>query len=103
MEPMDISQLNEAEETILEPGGEIFFVLEDDSVVGTCAMVPHGVGCYELAKMAVVPQSQGKGYGVALMMTAMAWARQKGAKQILILSNTLLNPAISLYKKHGFE
>src|SRR6185312_14670310 len=33
---------------------------------------------------------------------AEAWAREQGAAEILILSNTVLAPAIALYKKHGY-
>jgi GNAT superfamily N-acetyltransferase len=103
IEEMDLRQLNEAKSLILDAGGEIFFVVENGEAVGTCAMVPHGPGCYELAKMAVAPSARGKGYGDALMERCVDWAREKGAKRILILSNTVLTPAITLYRKHGFR
>jgi GNAT superfamily N-acetyltransferase len=103
LEPMDLMQLEDAEEVILSRGGEIFFVLEDDRVVGTCAMVPHGQNEYELAKMAVQSDARGKGFGDLLMIHAIEWARSKRAHAILILSNTVLKPAISLYLKHGAQ
>jgi GNAT superfamily N-acetyltransferase len=103
IEPMDIAQLQDAQKSILDPGGEIFFVIEDDEAVGTCAMVPHGPGCFELAKMAVNPSTRGKGYGDLLMKTAIAWARRKSAERIILLSNTVLTPAITLYNKYGFK
>ena len=103
LEPMDLVQLENPQESILNLGGEIFFVLEEGAAVGTCAMVPHGPDCYELAKMAVSPKKRGKGYGDQLMRAAINWAKEKKAKRIMILSNTILEPAIALYLKHGFQ
>lgn len=103
VETMDLYQLENPEETILKPGGEIFFILENGCAVGTCAMVPHHHPKFELAKMAVSPQVRGKGYGDLLMRAVKDWAKARGAKSILILSNTVLAPAIALYKKHGAQ
>jgi GNAT superfamily N-acetyltransferase len=103
LEGTDLAQLESPYESILKPGGEIFFVLENDEAVGTCAMVPHGPGEYELAKMAVAPATRGKGYGDVLMRTCLAWAKEKGATSVTLLSNTVLEPAIALYLKHGFQ
>lgn len=109
VEPMDTYQLDNCEETIISKGGEIFFILEGDKAVGTCAMLPYSVppyvngDTYELAKMAVAPGTQGKGYGNILMEVAIAWAKEKNAAQVILHSNTSLTPAITLYKKHGFE
>ncbi len=103
VEPMDLKQLEQPYESILAPGGEIFFVRDDGRPVGTCAMVPHGDNSFELAKMAVSPPMRGRGIGDMLMAVAIAWAKSKGATSITLLSNTVLEAAISLYKKHGFE
>ena len=103
IEPMDMKQLEQPYESILAPGGEIFFILENERAIGTCAMVPNAKDSYELAKMAVAPESRGRGLGDILMKVAIAWARAKNAQTITILSNTVLIPAIELYKKHGFE
>lgn len=99
---MDLYQLENPETTIIKEGGEIFFCLDNGKVMGTCAVIPHG-GVYELIKMAVDPSSQGKGYGRMLMDAAVKYCKDKGAPEIHILSNTVLTPAISLYKKSGFE
>jgi GNAT superfamily N-acetyltransferase len=103
VERNDLEQLERLEQTILEPGGEIFFVVEAGLAVGTCAMVPHGLQSYEIAKMAVSDEAKGRGYGDLLMEACIAWAVSKSAKKITILSNTVLEPAIRLYRKHGFE
>lgn len=103
VEKTDLAQLERLEETILQPGGEIFFVIAAGQAVGTCAMVPHGERCYEIAKMAVADAAKGRGYGDLLMEKCIAWAIERDAREITILSNTVLKPAIRLYKKHGFE
>jgi GNAT superfamily N-acetyltransferase len=87
---------------IIEPGGAIFFVVEDGQVQGTCAVLPHEPGVYEIAKMAVAPAARGKGFGDLLMDASVDFARQVGARRVVIVSNTVLTPAIRLYEKHGF-
>lgn len=103
VERNDLEQLERLEDTILKVGGEIFFVVEEGRAVGTCAMVPHGQNSYEIAKMAVADEAKGRGHGDRLMEACIAWAAAKGASEITILSNTVLEPAIRLYRKHGFE
>lgn len=103
IETQDVDQLSNPEKYILQPGGEIFFVLEDGIPLGTCAMIPHGENCFELAKMAVAPQVQGKGYGTILMSAAIDWAKTQSADSVVLYSNTKLTPAIRLYEKFGFR
>ncbi len=94
----------------IEPGGEIFFLLERGIVVGTVAMVPkapkeklpHAPRVYELAKMAVRPDCRGKGYGGKLMRACVDYAVQQGADEILLVTNDALGPALGLYRRAGF-
>jgi putative acetyltransferase len=89
--------------SIIQPGGQIFFVVESRRVLGTCAVILHEPGVYEIAKMAVSPDARGKGYADLLMDATMEFARRAGAHKIVIVSNTVLAPAIRLYEKHGFS
>jgi N-acetylglutamate synthase-like GNAT family acetyltransferase len=103
LEEMDLKQLEDPFESIIKPGGEIFVIESADGhVVGVCAMIPHEKNSYELAKMAVSPIVRGQGVGDFLMETVIQWAQKQNASSIMLLSNTKLEPAISLYKKHGF-
>jgi N-acetylglutamate synthase-like GNAT family acetyltransferase len=88
---------------IVEPGGQIFFVLSDGKVLGTCAVIRLNDQVYELAKMAVSSESRGRGYGDLLMASAINFSKEAGAERLILLSNTLLKPAIALYEKHGFR
>ncbi len=103
VEEFDKKHLNNPREYMIEPGGEIYFVVEDGKVKGACALILHEEGVYEIAKMAVDADSRGNGYGNLLMEASIEGAREKGADKILIVSNTILEPAINLYKKYGFQ
>jgi len=88
---------------IVKPGGQIFFVIAAEEVVGTCAVVRHNARVFELAKMAVSPNAQGRGYGNQLMKAAIEFARNAGADTLVLLTNSNLGPALRLYENHGFK
>jgi putative acetyltransferase len=87
---------------ILAQGGQVFFVLEGTRVQGTCAVIRHGTDECEIAKMAVAPAARGRGFGDLLMETAIRFATEAAARRVIIVSNTVLEPALRLYEKHGF-
>lgn len=103
VEAMDVKHLQAPEENIIAKGGEIFFVVENQCVKGTCALVNHGLSTYEIAKMAVNKNDRGRGFGRLLIKAALDCAREKGGQKVIVVSNTLLEPAINLYKKYGFK
>jgi N-acetylglutamate synthase-like GNAT family acetyltransferase len=87
---------------IVSDGGHIISLVEEGRVVGVCALFKDGADTFELARMAVDPADHGKGYSNILMGAALDRAREKGAKKVYLVSNTILAPAIALYRKHGF-
>jgi len=102
LEPPDLEVFQNPARLIVEPGGEVFFVVDEGGVQGTCAVMPHGPDAFELAKMAVSEEARGQGYGDLLMEAAIAFARRAGARRLMLVSNTALGPALRLYRKHGF-
>jgi putative acetyltransferase len=102
LEDADRELLSDPEATILANGGQIFFVLDDGEVQGTCAVLRHAAHECEIAKMAVAQAARGRGFGDLLMRAAIRFAADAGARRIVIVSNTVLEPAIRLYRKHGF-
>ena len=88
---------------IVSDGGHIISLVENGCVVGVCALFKVSEDRYELARMAVEPGERGKGYGETLITAALSLARDKGASSIYLNSNTVLAPAIALYRKHGFK
>jgi len=102
LEPADREILGDPRRTILDPGGQVFFVLDRGEVQGTCAVLRHSADECEIAKMAVAPAARGRGYGDLLMEASLAFAREINSRRVVIVSNTELSPAIRLYRKHGF-
>ncbi|HNF43638.1 MAG TPA: hypothetical protein PLT49_08220, partial [Ferruginibacter sp.] len=52
-EEYDLAILNDPRDTVINKGGAIFLVLEDDSVIGTAGIARVSDTQYELIKMAV--------------------------------------------------
>jgi ribosomal protein S18 acetylase RimI-like enzyme len=102
LEDADRAMFADPTEEVLAPGGQIFFVLEGEVVLGTCAVLRHSAAEVEIAKMAVAASARGRGLGDLLMEASLDFARQTGASKVSIVSNTVLEPAIRLYRKHGF-
>ena len=102
LEPADREILGDPNGKIIEAGGQVFFVIERGEILGTCAMLRHSADEYEIAKMAVAPAARGRGFGDLLMDACIAFAREREAHRVIIVSNTVLEPAIRLYRKHGF-
>jgi GNAT superfamily N-acetyltransferase len=102
-EPLDEEYLGDPEGHILRPGGEIYFAVEGDRILGTCAAIPRSDESFELAKLAVTPEAQGRGLGRALALAVIAFARRRGAKCVVLVSNSKLVPALRLYETLGFR
>jgi GNAT superfamily N-acetyltransferase len=103
VEAADLEVFSDPYSAIVEPGGQIFFVLEDGEPRGTCAVIRHDPQLFELAKMAVEPLSQGRGYGNLLIERAIRFARESGGERLMLVTNSRLDAAIHLYEKHGFK
>ena len=105
MEESDYKALDHPKEYILDKGGKIFVALYKNEPIGVCALIKmnHPEYDYEMAKMAVSPKAQGKSIGSLLGQTIINAAKELGASKIFLESNTILEPAINLYYKLGFE
>jgi putative acetyltransferase len=102
LEPKDMKVLGDPRGEILASGGTILMLESDGQVVGCCALVPHGEGVLELAKMAVTAKWRGKGLGEELLKAAIERARGMGARRLYLESNSKLGAALGLYRKVGF-
>lgn len=101
VEDHDRKVLDDPRREVIDRGGEIFFALIGERVVGTAAMIAAGDD-FELAKMAVEPEFRGRGIGDLLLKAAIGFARRSGNRRIWLLSNSRLAAALALYRKHGF-
>ncbi|MGX9346678.1 GNAT family N-acetyltransferase [Microbacterium sp. KNMS] len=92
-------------ERIIRPGGDVLLARSSASpeIVGCVAVVPHGGGVFELAKMAVAPPAQGAGLGHRLVERALARARELGGTRVFLGTSTRLATAVRIYEAAGFE
>ena len=104
LEPHDLEVLNDPQASILSKDGHIFVALVNGEPMGVVALCRMDGTEYdfELAKLAVDPAARGTGVGEKICRAALECAGKLGAKKIFLESNTILKPAISLYRKLGF-
>lgn len=103
MEESDRRMLNDPQGYILDRGGAILIALMDEKPIGTCALIKMKERTYELAKMAVSSEAQGKKIGWKIGLATIEKARELGADRVYLETNSVLKPAISLYHKLGFK
>ena len=103
VEEEDLKILSNPKSYVLDQGGEIFFALQDGQVIGTSAMVLVKPKIFELAKMAVDKNFQGKGVGRILINASIEFARKRSATEVFLVTNDKLKPALNLYKSSGFN
>lgn len=103
MEASDRALLATPQESIIDPGGFIWFVEhEEHGLVGACALVPRGEGAFELTKMGVLERARGLKAGEFLLEAVLEEARERGLDPLFLLTNSRCEAAIHLYRKHGF-
>lgn len=103
VEPFDQEVLSNPEKHIINKGGHIFFVIHNEIVIGTVALMPtknHKV--LELTKMAVSPVHRGMKIGQQLMHYSIDFAKKNKYDSLMLYSNTKLENAIYIYRKYGF-
>lgn len=105
MEDSDRRALHHPDEYILQKGGAILVALDDGEPVGVCALIKmdHPDYDYELAKMAVASDARGKNVGYLLGSAVVEKAKALGASRICLKCNSVLKPALGLYRKLGFR
>ena len=103
LEESDKFDLLDPEKSIINKGGEIFFVLIENKPIATAAMIPIKSDTYELAKMTVDTQYRGNGIANKLMDKCILFAEEKEAKEIILITNDTLVIARNLYDKYGFK
>lgn len=102
VEDHDEAAFADPEGHVLESGGVLLFAQVGNEIIGTGSLVPMEKAVFEIAKMAVTDAWQGRGIGEQMLVALIARAVQKNAQRLFIVSNTALEPAIRLYRKHGF-
>ena len=103
VEPYDDYQLSHPISAIINKGGYIFLANDDETIVGTAALMKESNASFELTKMCVTKTSQGKGISKMLLDACLRLAKEKDWDRLFLYSSTRLIPAIELYRKYGFK
>ena len=102
VEKPDREMLGNPRQNIIDKGGYIFFARSGGTIAGTFALLKNFDNEYELSKMAVSEEHQGQKIGNRMLDFCIEKAKALQATRIILYSNTMLLPAIHLYKKYGF-
>lgn len=102
LEDIDKYVLLHPQEAIIDNGGVILMAACENQVAGTVALKKVSEEIYEFTKMAVDPSFRRQGIAMALSLAAIDRAIELGAEKIILYSQTILAPAIMLYRKLGF-
>lgn len=103
MEPVDEWVLTNPDKAILETGGAILMALYNGEVAGTVGLRKVDDETYEFTKMAVDEHFRRKGIAEAISYASFIKAKELGAQQVILYSNTKNAGAIKLYEKIGFR
>ncbi|MFU1928160.1 GNAT family N-acetyltransferase [Bordetella hinzii] len=100
--PLTAAQL---QEIVTTPGNDVFVARVQGRIVGTLTLVhfriPTGVRAW-IEDVVVDGQARGSGAGQALVLAAVARARELGARTLDLTSNPAREAAHRLYEKTGF-
>jgi ribosomal protein S18 acetylase RimI-like enzyme len=102
MEDPDRYVLQQPEAAILVPGGAIFMASFDGVIAGTVALKKLEEQVYELSKMAVDENYRRRGIAEKLCYAVLDKAKKLEARKVVLYSQTILEPALAMYKKLGF-
>jgi predicted GNAT family N-acyltransferase len=82
---------------------ETYLWFENNELVGSIR-INHNKeeACYEIERVMVAPQSQGKGYGLKLLNFIIAELQQTHRTPIFLTVATCNNKAVKLYENFGF-
>ncbi|MCG7281635.1 GNAT family N-acetyltransferase [Chryseobacterium taklimakanense] len=103
MEEGDVASLSDPQKHIIDRGGHIYYAKLNGEIVGTASLLKKSETVYELGKLAVSDKAQGYGIGTLLIEHCLNMAKQKQITTLILYSNTILQSAIHLFRKYGFE
>ena len=94
--------LDNPDKLILDKGGVIYMAEVSGKIVGVIALTIVSNEIYEIHKLGVAGNYHGQGIGLKLMNHCLDYCKNKGAKKVVLETNTKLEGAMRLYSKLGF-
>ena len=104
----DTASVDRIRHCLENPGAEICFVCQrENSLVGFICGICFDSLCYtapvgQITELYVLPQVRREGIGTALMKAMIGCLREKGAKEVLLLTGSDNYAAQALYEACGF-
>lgn len=83
--------------------GEFWVVEENEEMIATCAVMMNSETTAELKSLYVNKNFRQHGLGQQLTEMTIAFARDKGASEMILWSDTRFTAAHRLYERLGFE
>jgi len=103
LEEIDRFYIEHPQENIIDKGGDIFFVLHNNELIGTAALVKCAEeDTLELIKMGVYEKARGLKAGQVLMDESIRRSKVMGAKKMYLETHSSCIAAIDMYRKAGF-
>ena len=102
VESHDLEILHHPRENVIDRGGSIFLLKDNDAIIGSAGIFKINDKEYELIKMSVAPEHRGKKFGDMLLEKCIVKAKEMKASKLILFSNSNLQTAIRLYEKFGF-
>lgn len=81
-----------------------FVIYEDDLMIATLRFWPVNVGdkdCLLLGPIAVLPELQGKGYGIALMEHGLKRAKELGHSRVILVGDEAYYGRLGFTREHA--
>ncbi len=95
--------LKNPEKEIIKKGGEIFFAILSENVVGTCSVTKIDDTSFNIKNICVTEKEKGRQIGKKLALTSIGYAVEKDAERITININNKFNTALNLFRGLGFK
>jgi N-acetylglutamate synthase-like GNAT family acetyltransferase len=101
----DQPDLKDIEQFYQQGNGNFWVAVNDDSVIGTVAMLDIGTNALALRKMFVSAEYRGKQHNIAqsLLDLAISWAIEQGVHHIYLGTTSQFLAAHRFYEKNLFE
>ncbi len=97
------AELDDLSAKYTPPNGELFAIIDDNSVLGMAAYHKHSDIRCEMKRLYVTPAVRGLHLGDALVNAVIKAAEKAGYKEMVLDTLSEMKSAIHLYKKYGFE
>lgn len=81
----------------------LWVALDEGDVVGSVALRELGDDAVELKRMYLRPAHRGRGLGRSLLLLALDWAREHGARVVRLDTSERMVAAQRLYESYGFH